>query len=61
VDPLPVYRDKLIRDGVLTAQAADSIEAAAKARMDKALQFAKDAPYPEPSEAFDHVFAGERA
>lgn len=57
VDPLPVYREKLIRDGVLTADEADSIEAAAKDRMAKAMQFAKDAPYPDPSEAYTHVFA----
>jgi pyruvate dehydrogenase E1 component alpha subunit len=60
-DPLPLYRAKLVRDGVLTEAQADAVEAAAKARMDKAMQFAKDAPYPEPHEAFDHVFAGEAA
>jgi acetoin:2,6-dichlorophenolindophenol oxidoreductase subunit alpha len=56
-DPIPLYRAKLIRDGVLTEGDADAIEAAAKARMDKAMQFAKDSPYPDASEAFDHVFA----
>lgn len=60
-DPLPVYREKLIREGVLTAEAADAIEAQARARMAEAMQFAKDAPYPHPSEALDHVFAGEAA
>jgi pyruvate dehydrogenase E1 component alpha subunit len=57
-DPLPLYRAKLVRDAVLTEADADAIEAAAKARMEKAMQFAKDAPYPEPHEAFDHIFAG---
>lgn len=62
-DPLPVYRAKLIREGVLTAEQADAIEAAAKARMARAMRFAKEAPYPDPSEAHDHVFAiaGEAA
>ena len=58
VDPLPLYRAKLVKGGVLTEDQADAIEAAAKARMEKAMQFAKEAPYPEPHEAFDHVFAG---
>jgi pyruvate dehydrogenase E1 component alpha subunit len=58
VDPLPLYRAKLVKAGVLTEDQADAIEAAAKARMERAMQFAKDAPYPDASEAFDHVFAG---
>ncbi|MFN7399861.1 MAG: thiamine pyrophosphate-dependent dehydrogenase E1 component subunit alpha [Sandaracinobacter sp.] len=57
-DPLPLYRAKLVKEGVLTDEQADAIEAAAKARMEKAMTFAKDAPYPDASEAFDHVFAG---
>jgi pyruvate dehydrogenase E1 component alpha subunit len=57
-DPLPLYRAKLVKAGVLTEEQADAIEAAARARMDKAMTFAKEAPYPDPSEAFDHVFAG---
>ncbi len=57
-DPIPLYRAKLLRDGVLTEAEADAIETASKARMEQAMQFAKDSPYPEPAEAFDHVFAG---
>jgi pyruvate dehydrogenase E1 component alpha subunit len=57
-DPLPLYRAKLVKAGVLTEEQADAIEAAAKARMEKAMTFAKEAPYPDASEAFDHVFAG---
>jgi TPP-dependent pyruvate/acetoin dehydrogenase alpha subunit len=60
-DPLPAYRDKLIREGELSAEEADAIEARAKERMAAAMRFAKDAPYPDPDEAFDHVFAGEAA
>lgn len=61
VDPIPVYRAKLIRDGVLTDAEADAIEAASTARMAIAMQFAKDSPFPEAAEAFDHVFAESRA
>jgi len=58
VDPIPLYRAKLIRDGVLSEADADAIDAAGTARMAEAMQFAKDSPYPDASEAFDHVFAG---
>jgi pyruvate dehydrogenase E1 component alpha subunit len=61
VDPIPVYRAKLIREGVLSEADADAIQAAATERMAKAMQFAKDSPYPDASEAFDHVFAGAAA
>jgi len=60
-DPIPAYREKLVREGVLTADEADAIEAEARARMARAMEFAKAAPYPEPSEALTHVFAGEPA
>jgi pyruvate dehydrogenase E1 component alpha subunit len=60
-DPIPLYREKLIREGVLTSEEADAIEAKAKARMAEAMEFAKAAPYPDPAEAYTHVFAGEAA
>jgi len=60
-DPIPLYRAKLIREGVLTEAEALAIEAASAARMAAAMQFAKDAPYPDASEAYTHVFAGESA
>jgi pyruvate dehydrogenase E1 component alpha subunit len=56
-DPIPPYRAKLIRDGVLTEEAAAEIDAAATAEIAAAVQLAMDAPYPDPSEAYDHVFA----
>ncbi|QMW22275.1 thiamine pyrophosphate-dependent dehydrogenase E1 component subunit alpha [Sandaracinobacteroides saxicola] len=57
VDPLPLYRAKLIAEGVLTEDSAAAIEAEAKAEVDAAMQFAKDAPYPAPQDAYNHVFA----
>ena len=57
VDPNPLYRAKLIRDGVLTEDEAAAIDAAATAEVAEAVRLAQEAPYPDPSEAFDHVFA----
>ncbi len=56
-DPIPPYRAKLIRDGVLTEATAAEIDAAATAEIADAVQQAMDAPYPDPSAAYDHVFA----
>jgi TPP-dependent pyruvate/acetoin dehydrogenase alpha subunit len=61
VDPIPLYRAKLIREGVMTEADADAIDAEAKAEVADALQKAQDAPYPDASEAFDHVFAESAA
>jgi pyruvate dehydrogenase E1 component alpha subunit len=56
-DPLPQYRAKLISEGVLTEQSAADIEASEAAQVDAAITFALDAPYPEPEESLEHVFA----
>jgi len=57
VDPIPLYRAKLIREGVLSEVDAQAIDDAAGAEIAEAVQLAQDAPYPAPEEAFDHVFA----
>ena len=61
VDPIPLYRAKLIREGVLSEVDAKAIDDAATAEVAEAVQLAQDAPYPAPEEAFDHVFAGADA
>lgn len=55
-DPIPAYRARLIADGFDAAE-LDRIEADAHASVDAAFAAARAAPYPEPGEAFDHVFA----
>ena len=56
VDPIPLYRAKLIAEGVMSEEQAAAIETEEKARVDKAIQFGLDAPYPAPEEALEHVF-----
>jgi len=56
-DPVPRFRAKLIGDGTLTPEEADAIAAAARDEMEQAVQFAWESPYPEPSEAANHVYA----
>lgn len=56
IDPIPLYRERLLADG-FDAGELDSIEAQAKRKVESAFAAARAAAYPEPQEAFDHVFA----
>jgi pyruvate dehydrogenase E1 component alpha subunit len=55
-DPIPAYRNRLIADGFDTAD-LDKAEADARAAVDAAFAAARAAAYPQPEEAFAHVFA----
>lgn len=57
VDPIPVYRQRLIAEGVLTEESALSLEDDIKAEVAEAIQFARDSEYPAPEEALEQLFA----
>jgi pyruvate dehydrogenase E1 component alpha subunit len=48
-DPIPMYRERLLRDGVAAAE-LERVDAAAQAEIDAATQGAKDGPLPGPEE-----------
>jgi pyruvate dehydrogenase E1 component alpha subunit len=56
-DPIHSYRSKLVETGALTADAASSIEDAARALVNEAVAFGRESPYPDLAEAFIDVFA----
>ncbi len=56
-DPVPRFRAKLVQDGVLDAERADEILAAAKQEMQEAVDFGIESPFPEPEEATKYVYA----
>jgi pyruvate dehydrogenase E1 component alpha subunit len=56
-DPVPAFRNRLIRDGVLDEKAADGIHDAVEKRVTDAVEFADASPDPDPSELFDAVYA----
>ncbi|MFO1260319.1 MAG: thiamine pyrophosphate-dependent dehydrogenase E1 component subunit alpha [Sphingomonadaceae bacterium] len=56
IDPIPRYRQRLLAEGFDAAD-LDTAEAQAKAEVDQAFIAARAASYPEPEEAFAHVFA----
>lgn len=55
-DPIPAYRQRLLDLGVLDERAAETIAARARGRVDEAVLFARESPYPAPEEALQKVF-----
>jgi acetoin:2,6-dichlorophenolindophenol oxidoreductase subunit alpha len=56
-DPIPLYRQRLLDEKVLTDTDMESLEAQVKKAVDEAIQFGRDSEYPAPNEALERVFA----
>ncbi|MEO7147495.1 MAG: thiamine pyrophosphate-dependent enzyme, partial [Terrimesophilobacter sp.] len=56
-DPVPAFRIRLLKEGVLDEASADSIHEAADKIVSDAVAFADDSSEPEVSELFDFVYA----
>lgn len=56
-DPIPAYAKRLVTDGVLTEAEIEQIRLESVARVEKAIEFAKQSPRPAPETALDYVFA----
>jgi pyruvate dehydrogenase E1 component alpha subunit len=56
-DPIKRFRARLLKDGTLTEAAAKRIQAAARAAVEDAVQFALASPLPAPEEALEYVYA----
>jgi 2-oxoisovalerate dehydrogenase E1 component len=59
-DPLNTYRKLLLSKRVLTEKEATSIAQDVLSRVDAAVKFAEESPYPPPSEAVSDVFSSEQ-
>jgi pyruvate dehydrogenase E1 component alpha subunit len=57
IDPIPVYRARLISEGVLDEQEALDIEAKVGSQVDGAISFALEAEYPGVEDALNCTFA----
>jgi pyruvate dehydrogenase E1 component alpha subunit len=55
-DPIPAYAKRLVTDGVLTEAEIEQIRLESVARVEKAIEFAKQSPRPAPETALDYVF-----
>lgn len=58
-DPIDRFRTKMLLDGILTQEDIDQVEAELDEAFEKALEFARTSPFPEPEEALKDVYAGE--
>jgi len=55
-DPLPRFEAKLLEMGVLTPEKIKEIDEAVLKRIDEAVQFAEESPWPAPEELTDDVY-----
>ncbi|HEX5804901.1 MAG TPA: thiamine pyrophosphate-dependent dehydrogenase E1 component subunit alpha [Macromonas sp.] len=58
-DPLPIFRARLIADGIATEADLSAMEAKIETEIDEALQFALESPFPELAELRRDVYAEE--
>ena len=56
-DPLKMLREQLMAGGILTDQQEESITSDAKRMVNEAAEFVEDAPYPDTSGFYEHVYA----
>ena len=55
-DPLPRFESKLIEMGVLTEEKVRQIDDEIAKRIDEAIQFAEESPFPAPEDITDDVY-----
>jgi TPP-dependent pyruvate/acetoin dehydrogenase alpha subunit len=55
-DPIVLFREKLIAEGVATAEQMDAMEAEVLEEVDEAVRFTDESPYPDPSVAFKDLY-----
>jgi pyruvate dehydrogenase E1 component alpha subunit len=60
-DPLPVFAELLVREGVIDEPERERIDAEAIARVDAAVEFAEASPFPAPESLYDDVYVLPRS
>ena len=55
-DPLTLHRDRLVEQGIATADELAELDQQDRAAIEEALEFARESPYPEPDEVFDDLY-----
>jgi pyruvate dehydrogenase E1 component alpha subunit len=56
-DPIPRFGQRLLTEGQIDAAALAAIDDEVQVQITNAVEFAKQAPYPDPSEVYEHVYA----
>jgi pyruvate dehydrogenase E1 component alpha subunit len=57
VDPVPMYRKRLLDEKAVTQADMDALEARVKQEVGAAIRFGRDSEYPAPAEALERVYA----
>jgi pyruvate dehydrogenase E1 component alpha subunit len=55
-DPIPIHRSALITNRVADEQEVIEIEAQVRVEVDAAVEYARQSEFPDPAEAFDHLY-----
>ncbi len=56
-DPIDIHKERLLSQNIATQSEIDQVENEVKQQIEDAITFAKESPYPEPSELFEDLFA----
>ena len=56
-DPIDIHKKLLLSQDFATQAEIDQMEDEVKKQIDEAVEFARESPYPDPSELFDDMFA----
>ncbi|WP_198425698.1 MULTISPECIES: thiamine pyrophosphate-dependent dehydrogenase E1 component subunit alpha [Microbacterium] len=56
-DPIVLLADRLLQEGSVTEKELQDLEDEVAAEVEVAVQFALDSPFPDPSEAFENIYA----
>ena len=56
-DPIAIHKQRLLEQGVATQEEIDAMEAEVQQQIEDAVAFARESPYPDPSELFSDMFA----
>jgi 2-oxoisovalerate dehydrogenase E1 component len=59
-DPILAFRRRILEEGAADAAELDAADHAVKVETEKALEFARMSPWPDPSTALDHVYSSPR-
>ena len=56
-DPIDIHRERLLSQGVASQEEIDQVDREEAERIGEAAAFARESPWPDPSEIFDNMYA----
>ena len=56
-DPIKIHQQQLLSHGIATQAEMEQMDAQVRQEIEEALEFARQSPYPDPSELFEDMFA----